>query len=194
MVTRFIDSEDMENLMACERECNKINDPDFQIELMNSWSLSYADVMSLIRQTRDKENNIYDTRTVVLEMKIQCDSQESQTKKEKWLCGGFIYEIQPDRYEIVWMSLHPEAPLGTAVKAISAHMKKKCASSKTRHEAVVTVRDFDDPKGDFSQSHLRISKIIEPFKKNGFDNVTLHDSYFGRTDAWQLKYVFDPDD
>jgi hypothetical protein len=131
---RLIMRSDIARVIQCEESHVEL-DPDFGVETIRSGALDEAALLKLIEQRRDEKANTYDTRTLVVEAKV--------TAFQRQLVGAVTYEIQPDGYEIIFLTVHADAPPETRAELVKALMGKVDRNDKLRKNVRMYVRDGD---------------------------------------------------
>ncbi len=165
---KFIDKEDMIDIVAIERRGNTFIDPDFEVEVPRPWTLSADDIIGIIRQSYSKANSTWDTRTLVV-------------KSGKQIVGAFAYELLPESYEIRYIIVHPEHYQKEILSEIAKYIKTNAENSYKRKKAVLHLVDFDGADAPLSR---RLSFLLPFWKEQGYV-FKLKPNYFGTTDGWE---------
>lgn len=162
---RFVEKEDLFDLVECEIESHQFFDPDFEVLQLPPYVWGENDFMRAISQYKSKKSDTYDTRTLVADL-LQEDEQE---KACPWTCGAIVYEIQPLGYQILLLTAHPKAPDHVRAELLDYVMKKAVDSEKRKKIRALV------PDGDYV--------TLKFYQDAGFE-IFLQPS----TDHWRCEY------
>jgi hypothetical protein len=178
---RYIEEADLESLMEGERASNSIrmSDPEFgELSLLNPWALTADDVLKVLRQRACEQAGTYDTRAWVAEVKLEATEPDGEARKVPWVCGGFAYEVQENLFEVLFVSIHPAAPLPEIFGAMLAHLKRRAERSEKRKQVVLYLRDRDE---------AGLRTLLPLVVAEGFA-VKLAPDHFGDHDGWRCVW------
>lgn len=161
---RHMEKRDVPALVECEQKSHEFEDPDFGVPALPVFAFSEADIVEHVGQYKNEKVGVNDTRSWVCEV-------------DKKVVGGFIYELQPDGYEFVFLTVHPDAPPEVRTE-ILAFIAEKAYKSATRKTVAMYV-----PDGDY--------KTLKSFMDNGYAHK-LEPNPNGN-DSWRVHKTFGGD-
>lgn len=155
MELRFFKQSDLPGVMQVEREFNSL--PGGRL---NQWTMSAEEVLA--------------------EMKGNCNSSlVVLSQGEVW--ATFIYEINQVSYDVVYLAIHPKAPIHKVLRLIVIYMTGKAEVSPLRNVVRIYLRDRDE-------AHIR--DILPVLQESGFTVRLARDYYEDyKSDGWCCSYV-----
>lgn len=151
LTIRNINRDDLDAVEEIDRFWNtvEVDDDDFgKVVTENPWYLTKNEVVDIVRQRSDKESVTYDTRTFVVDMEIETYPHKGlkTTEKIPWACASYCYEKRPDSFEIVYLSIHPDSPMGEVLDRILFAMMSLVERSDIRDYFRIVLRDRDEAR------------------------------------------------
>lgn len=165
---RFLMESDISEVVAAER----LSLPQDCFH----WCLGADGIKSIVKQRHSEAAGTWDTRSMVIEMPVQDCKNPNQWIA--WVCGAFAFELQPVGYEILYVIVHPDAPLDKIIHIISLFMRGKADRSPLRRTVTLYLRDRDE---------AGLRKLLPIWRSKGFESSLARD-YFGQDDGWKMVY------
>lgn len=128
---RWIEKNDLEDVLRVEHAQYSFHDPDFDVQSLQPWGWSALRWMAAVTQRRNAAIGTWDTRALVAE--------ETETGE---ILGAVCYEIQKDCYEIIHLVAHPNAPEKVRRCLLSIPIERAWGSDR-RQKVVFHVPDGD---------------------------------------------------
>lgn len=131
---RYVEKNDIDTILQIEQLNNTYRCEDMGRDCLRPWALSRENLIEIVRCRRSRNKGTCETRMFAIDLPVA---------ELHWTCGAFAYEIHDDGYEILFVSIHPEAPTRLVLEEIAAFMMAKLDKSPTRKRLTVNLVDHD---------------------------------------------------
>lgn len=152
LVGRWMEKDDLFDVVECELTSQSYTDPDFDLQLINDWAWTDED----IEEALEDWDGEYPVRGMVCEIPVYDDDDE---EVGSFLCGAIIYEIRPEGYDILLLTVHADAP-EQARKFLLDRVLDRAKHSRKRKLVSTIVADGDYSTLKFYQDQGFAVKLI----------------------------------
>lgn len=139
---RHIEERDIPSVLDCEYASHRYTDPDFGTPTLPVYAWNHADLMAGIGQYKARFKGENDTRTRVAEVMKKEAGPDGLAVERLWVCGAVLYELKADRYEVLLLTAHPDAPPAVRDRLLD-ELLGKAERSDRRKTVAVNVPDGD---------------------------------------------------
>ncbi len=134
MKLRWIEKNDLNDVLGIEHAQYSFHDPDFQVQSLQPWAWSMERWLEAVSTRRNKAAGTYDTRSMVAEIE--------QGPGEAILAGAMCWEVHEDEYEVIHLLAHPRAPEKVR-RCLLGYLTERSWRSDKRKRVVMHVPDGD---------------------------------------------------